>query len=78
MRSGRDFIKRLQALPEFQKKIIVWGVMVLLALLLLAWWIPRTSERLKIQQGPSIEEQLQLEELQGKLQNIPIQNNGEQ
>lgn len=78
MMNGRKFIRRLQGLPEFQKKIIVWGATILLAIALLVWWIPRMSERLEIPQGPSIEEQFQLRELQNQVRNIPVQINGEQ
>lgn len=72
MRNGQDFIKRLQGLSEFQKKIIVWGITILLGISLLAWWIPRITERIRIQQGPSISEQFQIQELQEQLQDIPI------
>jgi len=72
MSNGQDFIKRLQGLSEFQKKIIVWGVTILFGMSLLAWWIPRMAEQLHIQQGPSISEQFQIQELQEQLQDIPV------
>lgn len=72
MRNGQDVIKRLRSLSEFQKKIIVWGITILLGISLLAWWIPRLSERLQVQQDSSIGEQLQIQELQEQLQNVPV------
>lgn len=73
MRNGQDFIKRLRGLPEFQRKIIVWGITVLLGISLLVWWIPKMSERLQMQEGPSVSEQFQLQELQEQLQGIPYE-----
>ena len=73
-----NLLQKLQNLPEGQKKIIVWGVTILLGIGLLAWWIPRMSERLRIQGGPDIGEQFRFQELQEQLENIPVKINGEQ
>jgi len=70
MSNGQDFIKRLRGLSELQRKIIVWGITILFGMSLLAWWVPRMSERLHIQQGPSISEQFKIPELQEQLQSI--------
>ncbi|OHA64514.1 MAG: hypothetical protein A2940_01395 [Candidatus Wildermuthbacteria bacterium RIFCSPLOWO2_01_FULL_48_29] len=76
------FLERLRGLPEAQKKMIVWGITIIIGIGLLAWWIPRISERMQIQQGPSIGEQLQFEELQKQLKDLeaqmPSSSNGEQ
>ena len=76
------FLERLRGLPDLQKKMIVWGITILIGIGLLAWWIPRISERMQIQQGPSIGEQLQFEELQKQLKDLeaqmPSSSNGEQ
>jgi len=76
------FLERLRGLPDLQKKMIVWGITILIGIGLLAWWIPRISERMQIQQGPSIGEQLRLDELQEQLKDLeaqmPSSSNGEQ
>ena len=76
------FLERLRGLPDLQKKMIVWGITILIGIGLLAWWIPRISERMQIQQGPSIGEQLRIEELQKQLKDLeaqmPSSSNGEQ
>ena len=76
------FLERLRGLPEAQKKMIVWGITIIIGIGLLAWWIPRISERMQIQQGPSIGEQLRLDELQEQLKDLeaqmPSSSNGEQ
>ncbi|MBI2098616.1 MAG: hypothetical protein HYT49_03105 [Candidatus Wildermuthbacteria bacterium] len=76
------FLERLRGLSDLQKKMIVWGVTITIGIGLLAWWIPRISERMQIQQGPSIGEQLQFEELQKQLKDLeaqmPSSSNGEQ
>ena len=75
------FLERLRGLPDLQKKMIVWGITILIGIGLLAWWIPRISERMQIQQGPSIGEQLRLDELQEQLKDLeaqmPSSSNGE-
>jgi hypothetical protein len=38
------FINKLQALPEKKRKIILWGILVVIALVLLAWWINNIRE----------------------------------
>ena len=76
------FLERLRRLPDLQKKVLVWGITILIGIGLLAWWIPRISERMQIQQGPSIGEQLRIEELQKQLKDLEAQmassSNGEQ
>ncbi len=76
----KENLHKLQNQSESQKKMIVWSVTILLGIALLAWWIPRMSERMKIRQGSDIREQLQLQELQEQLHDIPIKikTNGEQ
>ncbi|HCM36398.1 MAG: hypothetical protein A3J30_00975 [Candidatus Wildermuthbacteria bacterium RIFCSPLOWO2_02_FULL_47_9c] len=73
-----NFLQKLQSLPERQKKIIVWGATILLGIGLLAWWIPRMSERLRIQEGSGLGEQFRFQELREQLENIPSKINGEQ
>jgi hypothetical protein len=33
-----NFFKRIQDLPEERKKIILWSIVAVLALILLSWW----------------------------------------
>ena len=73
-----NFLQKLQSLPERQKKIIVWGATILLGIGLLAGWIPRMSERLRIQEGSGLGEQFRFQELREQLENIPSKINGEQ
>lgn len=73
-----NVLKRLQGLPEFQKKVLVWALTIILGIALLAWWIPRTGEQLKIQQSLDVNEQFRLEELREQFERVPVQINGEQ
>ncbi|MCX6760826.1 MAG: hypothetical protein NTZ84_01865 [Candidatus Nealsonbacteria bacterium] len=33
-----NFLKKIQDLPEERKKIILWSIVAVLALILLSWW----------------------------------------
>ena len=74
----KEALHKLQSQPDPQKKIIVWGVTILLGIGLLAWWFGSIKNTIGRGQGPSIGEQLQFNELQERLNDIPIQINGEQ
>jgi len=67
MTSVQAFLKKMQSLPEFQRKIIVWGATILIGIGLFAWWISRMQQPLEIQQG-----------LQEQFKGIPIQRDGNQ
>ena len=70
-------LQKLQNLPEGRKKIIVWGVTILMGIGLFFWGILRMSENLKISEGGGFGEQFQLQELQEQLENIPLKTNGD-
>jgi len=38
------FINKLQQLPEKKRKIILWGILLVVALALLAWWVNNIRE----------------------------------
>jgi len=40
------FIRKLQQLPEKKRKIILWGILIVIALALLAWWVNGIRETL--------------------------------
>ena len=74
----QEVLHKLRSQPDSKKKIIVWGVTILLGIGLLAWWLGSIKNTIGHGQGPSIGEQLQFNELQERLNDIPIQINGEQ
>ena len=63
----KEALHKLQSQPDSVKKIIVWGATILVGIGLLAWWF-----------GSIKNTQFQFEELQERLNDIPVQINGEQ
>ena len=41
-----NFLKRIQDLPEERKKIILWSIVAVLALILLSWWYKNFKAKL--------------------------------
>ncbi|MDO8474185.1 MAG: hypothetical protein Q7S62_01435 [bacterium] len=38
------WIHKLQQLPEKKRKIILWGILVVIALVMIVWWIDNIRE----------------------------------
>ena len=74
----KEALAKLQSQPDSKKKIIVWGLTLLLGLGLLAWWVGNIKNAIERGQDQAIGEQLQIQELQQRLNDIPVQFNGEQ
>ena len=74
----KEALHKLQSQPDSRKKIIVWGLTLLLGLGLLAWWVGNIKDTMERGQDQTIGEQLQIQELQQRLNDIPVQFNGEQ
>ena len=74
----KEALHKLQSQPDSKKKIIVWGVTILFGIGLFVWWFVNMKNTIEGNQSPTIGEQLQFNELQERLNDIPIQINGEQ
>lgn len=74
----KETLHTLQSQPDSKKKIIVWGVTILFGIGLLVWWFGSIKNTIGRNEGPNVGEQLQFNELQERLNDIPVQNNGEQ
>ena len=74
----KEALHKLQSQPDSKKKIIVWGLTSLLGIGLLVWFFGSVKNTIGRGQGPTIGEQLQFKELQERLNDIPVQINGEQ
>jgi len=68
----KEGIARLQGLSETARKIILWGITGTLAVVLAGWWLLSVKASIQSDQNPSIKEQLRVESLEERLQNIPI------
>lgn len=74
----KEALHKLQSQSDSKKKIIVWGITILLGIGLLAWWLGNIKDTIEQGQGLDIGEQLRPEELQERLNESPVQINGEQ
>jgi hypothetical protein len=74
----KEALQKLQSQPDSKKKIIVWGLTFLLGIGLFAWWFGSIQNTIGRNEGPNIGEQLRLNELQERLNDIPAKINGEQ
>ena len=53
----KEFINKLQSLSLFQKKIILWTIVIILGAILIMFWWNYTKEKLKgINPGKAIEQ----------------------
>ncbi|MEK7503398.1 MAG: hypothetical protein AAB577_00200 [Patescibacteria group bacterium] len=49
------FLEKIRSLPEKQRKIILWVIVIVLGLIMLTWWVGRIPERIKGLSLPKIE-----------------------
>ncbi len=65
------FLQKLQKLPEDQKKVILWSVVIIIALITLSWWGTNFKNKLKNFNSENLNEQLQIPELKEEFENLP-------
>ena len=65
------FIKKLQKLPERTRKVILWSVVILIGLILAILWILNINRVIKNIKKEDLKKELNLEELEENLQEIP-------
>lgn len=84
--SIRDFLTKLQNLPEKQKKIILWMIIVVLALAMGFFWLKTTAYRLskfgedvkKVDLPPLEMQNIYLPELPADNGSATLENNAEE
>lgn len=57
-----DFLKKIQDLPESQRKLILWSVVIVLGSVLFILWAINVGEKLQNFQRVDLKEQFQLPE----------------
>lgn len=62
-----DILKRLQVQPEHIRRIILWGTVIVLGLILGVWWIKRFSQRLENFSQKEFIEQLKIPDFKEEL-----------
>jgi len=62
-----DIFKRLRTQPEYIRRIILWGTVIVLGLILGVWWIKRFSQRLENFSQKGFVEQLKIPDFREEL-----------
>ena len=64
-------LQKIQNQPEPARKVILWVIILILAIVMLYFWVRRMEERLKNVEFESIGKNLDLQGLQNELKNVP-------
>jgi len=67
----KNLLFKIQSLPEFKRKIILWVIITILALTLLSFYIKNAQKRLKSFEVEKLKEELNLPFLEKELKKIP-------
>lgn len=67
-----SFLKRIQKLPVEKKKIILWAITIISALLLFGLYIFNMKKMIKSFEGEKLKEQFQTEKLEENLKKIEV------
>jgi hypothetical protein len=65
------FLAKLQKLPESKRKIILWAIMILVAILLFFFWIKSSQERMRSFRQQEFIEKLQVPDFKKELKQMP-------
>lgn len=66
-----SFLAKLQKLPESKRKIILWAVMILIAILLFFFWAKSSQEKLRSFPKEEFIEKLQAPDFKKELKRAP-------
>ena len=67
----KDFIKKIQNLPEKKRKIILWTIIAVLGISLFIFYARNINQRIKNFQGEKIIEELKIPSLKEEIESIP-------
>lgn len=66
-----NFLTKIQNLPEKNRRIIFWSVVVIISLILLTFYVKNFQQRLKSFKIEEVKEQFQIPSLQEELKELP-------
>lgn len=69
----KEFIKKLQELPLQQRKIILWVIVVIIAIVLFSFWLITASRGLKGIDNNMIKDLPTLEDNNSEINNQPVE-----
>lgn len=65
------FLHKLQNLPESQRRIILWGIVIVIGVGLGAWWVKGVGERLRELKNIDIKKEFPLPHLEEYIPELP-------
>ena len=63
-------LNKLQALPEKEKKIILWSIVIVMVVILFIFYIQNIKKKLESIRGEDIGQELQIPELKEQLKDL--------
>jgi cell shape-determining protein MreC len=66
-----DFLEKLRRLPEFQRKLILWSIVIIIAFFLFIFWIRQVKEQLASFKSREFQERFQLPKIDLPSLNFP-------
>lgn len=63
-------LNKLQALPEKEKKIILWSIVIIMVVILFIFYIQNIKKKLEGIRGEDIEQELQIPKLREQLKDL--------
>lgn len=66
-----NFLTKIRGLPERQRKIILWVIIVILGIVLFNFWLRNFSSKIKGVDGEALKEQLNFPDIGEKLKDLP-------
>lgn len=67
----KEFIQKIQSLPEEKRKIILWTIIAVLGISLFIFYVKNISQRIKSFQKEKIIEELKIPSLKKEIESIP-------
>lgn len=71
-----NLFKKIQELPEKNKKLIFWAIVVILGIILFSFFIKNTGEKIKGLQGRYFSSEMKIPELQQNINAVPGEDIG--
>lgn len=74
----KEILQKLRNQSELKRKIILWAIMGVIGVSIFAWWISNARHTLERSKVQNLGEELRINELQERLNEIPVKFDGEQ
>jgi len=73
----KNFLKKIQSLPESKRKMIFWFIIIVLGITLFIFYIKGVDKKIKSLQGGMFSQQMNIDGLKENFNNVPTQEMGD-